>query len=519
MKLPDSYYSDIEREIIAGLPNEQERRAQNLRNIDYYQMRGAKLIPRRDAETDQDYKIRPKRSLPFTRRVIDVLCSKLYCPGPNRSIVDQDVASEWLDEAYTQNLINSLWQRADRMSTLNGMAAFQVSATGDRSRPIKIQLWTGRHEVVPFEHPDVANEIAAVVTIDHIDNRTRYTWWTEDFYRVYQTDKLLHGQTSGGRASKYVPALSGDNPYGIIPFSFVWYELPINGIDSVEGLGPFLVNLNESIDVEMSDMAQAVQMYHSPIAIAYDADVSWHPIVAPGKWMRVNSVPTDLERGPTPRLEYLQGNLDITGGWTNIRGVIDSQLEALGIPLTAYRMDSNTLPSGAALVAEQKPLMDYAMGRREPFRVYETGLARATLTVARAFYRQPGVTTRGQELILNLTWPAPTIDLPGPDRDTQDQDSLAMGLESRVMIVMRRFGLSRDQAIEHLQQCVEDEQEVTEMGMSLPPKGAAASPDQSEQTAIANGNGKVKAGVLAEDEFPEEAGEQEIADREARENT
>ena len=322
-KIADSFYADVEREILAGLRNEQDRRAQNLRNLDYYQMRGAKLIPRRDAETDQDYKIRPKRHLPFTHRVVNVLCSKLYCPGPNRSIVDQDAATEWLEQVYVQNLINSLWQKADRMSTLNGMSAFQVSATGDRNRPIKIQLWTGWHEVIPFENPDIANEIASVVTVDCVDNRTRYTWWTEDFFRVYQTEKLYPGQTSGGRSAQYDPSLSGDNPYGIIPFAFVWYELPLNGIDSVEGLGPFLSSLNETIDVEMCDMAQAVQMYHNPIPVAYDADVSWHPIVAPGKWMRVNSVPTDLERGPTPRLEYLQGNLDITGGWTNVRGVID----------------------------------------------------------------------------------------------------------------------------------------------------------------------------------------------------
>jgi hypothetical protein len=491
MKLADSYYKDIENEILLGLPLEQERRAQNLRNLDYYQLNGVKLIPRRDAETDQDYKIRPKRSLPFTRRVVDVLCSKLYCPGPNRSIVDQQGASEWLEQTYAHNLINSLWQRADRMSTLNGMAAFQVSATGNRNSPLKIQLWSGWHEVVPFEHPDIANEIGTVVTIDHFDNRTRYTWWTEEFYRVYQTEKLMPGQTAGGRASQYVPKLSGTNPYGVIPFAFVWYEMPLNGIDSVEGLGKFLSGLNETIDIEISDMAQAVQHYHIPIGIAYDADVSWHPIVAPGKWMRVNSVPTDLEQGPTPRKEYLQGNLDITGGWANIRGVIDSELEALGIPLTAYRMDSNTLPSGAALIAEQKPLMDYAVGRREPFRVYETDLARVALTVGRAFYKQPGLTTQGQDLILNLTWPSPTIDLPGPDRDTQDQDALAMGLESRVMIVMRRFGLTRDQAIEHLRQCIEDEQEVSAMGMSTPPTGsAAASPQEQEQAAMAEVNGK-----------------------------
>src|SRR5208337_3453703 len=87
--LPASFLADVEREILAGLPNEQERRAQCLRNLDYYQRRGAKLIPRRDAETDQDYRIRPKRHLPFTRRVVDVLASKLYCPGPSRQIVGQ----------------------------------------------------------------------------------------------------------------------------------------------------------------------------------------------------------------------------------------------------------------------------------------------------------------------------------------------------------------------------------------------------------------------------------------------
>ena len=47
------------------------------------------------------------------------------------------------------------------------------------------------------------------------------------------------------------------------------------------------------------------------------------------------------------------------------------------------------------------------------------------------------------------------------------------------MIVMRRFGMDREQAIEHLNQCVEDEQEVSEMGISLPPKGAPVNPEHT----------------------------------------
>jgi hypothetical protein len=503
--LPDSYLADVEREILAGLPNEQERRAECLRNMDYYHLRGAKLIPRRDAETDQDYRIRPKRHLPFTSRVVKVLASKLYAPGPNRVVVGQDAATKWLEQVCVQNLMNSLWQRADRMSTLNGMAAFQVSATGDPKRPLRVQLWAGWHEVIPLEHPDQANEVASVITVDCVDNRTRYTWWTDEFYRVYQTDKLRPGQTSGGRAAHFEPRLSGDNTYGIIPFSFVWYELPLNGIDSVEGLGGFLTSLNTTLDCECSDMAQAVQNYHDPLPVAFNADVGFAPIKASGKWVRVNSVPTDLERGPDPRLEYIQARIDTVGGIAHLRGVIDLELEGLGIPLTAWRMESATLPSGAALEAEQKPLVDYAIERREPFRVYETGFAKVALTVGGTFYGQQELVTAAADLDLNLTWPPASISLPGIDRDTDDQNSLAMGLESRVMIVMRRFGMSRDQAIEHLKQAIADEAELAGLGLTPPPKGAAAAPPAGPDPA-------------EDDELPTGQSAQSEGEQAAREN-
>ena len=208
--------------------------------------------------------------------MVNVLCSKLYNPGPGRRIAGDDAASEWLQGVYQDCLINALCQRADRMSTLNGLSAFQVAATGDPARPIKYQLWSGWHEVIPFELPGKANEIAAVVTIDCVDHLTRYTYWTDEFYRVYETDKIKPFQTTAGRTARLIK--DGENPYGVLPFAFVWYELPTSGVDSVHGLGEFLSELNGSIDVDLSDMAQAFQKYQCPTPVIYDGDVGWQPV-------------------------------------------------------------------------------------------------------------------------------------------------------------------------------------------------------------------------------------------------
>jgi hypothetical protein len=414
-----------------------------------------------------------------------------------------------LANVYRDNLINSLWQRADRMAHLNGYAAFQVAATGDPEKPIKYQLWCGYHEVIPFELPGKANEIAAVVTIDSVDEQTRYTLWTEDYYKTYETAKLMPGQTAGSRVAKYLPDQSGPNPYGVLPFAFVWYELPVSGVASVHGLGAFLSELNGTIDVEMTDMGQAVQHYHTPKGVIFDGDVSLQPIVKMGGWIRVNSVPTDLTSGPTPRLEYLQAALDITGGWANIRGVVDSELEALGVPLTAYRMDSATLPSGAALVAEQKPLQDYATERREPARKYEDDLKTVTFQVSGSYYGREDHTAAAK-LPLSLTWPAVTIDLPGPDQDTTDAASVAAGYESPLMVVQRRYGMTRDQALAHMQQVADDHKELATIMKDVIGSDSKPQPEPPDPAADpatkAGGNSGDDDGAGSDDSSDDEEG-------------
>ncbi|WP_165231390.1 hypothetical protein [Aquisphaera insulae] len=471
--LPDDFLSAIEGEILAGLPNEQGRREVCLRSAAYYALRGVDMIPHREAEDDADYRRRPKRSLPFARRVVTVLASQLYAPAPARSLPGHEGAADWLNAAYDAAQVNGVWQQVDRMSHLHGMAAIQVAATGDPARPLSFQVWSGWHEIVPYEAPWKANEVACCVTIDCADNRTRYTFWTPEFFRVYETDQLRPGQTAGGRLPRFRPELSGQNPYGVLPFAFAWFEPPTSGIDACGGLGPFLSAINSTLDVEASDLAQAVQEYHAPMGVAFDVDVAANPVRVMGRFARLASLPTDLEKSPPGRLEYLQADLDIEGGWTNIRSVIDSELEGLGVPVTSYRMGSKPLASGAALAIEQKPLADYATERRQPFRRYERDLAVASLAVGGTHYDRADLLAAAKEGRLSLAWPGAQVDLPGPERDAQDRAAIELGIESPVTIAMRRYGLTREQAIAHLAQVAADPGLVREaaarLGVPTPP--------------------------------------------------
>lgn len=488
--LDPAWLASIEREVQAGLPREQARRLVALNSMAYYRLRGAEKIPVRAGENDRDYQERPKRTIPFTRRVVRVLASKLYAPGPTREVVGDPGATEWLTAAYGDCHINSRWQQADRMSHLNGMCAFQVAASGDPKRPLKIQFWAGWHEIIPFEAPGRANEVAACVTIDAVDNQTTYTLWTRDQYLTYRTDKLADGQTAGGRVAKFVAEESGVNPYKCLPFAFVWYEPPDGGIDCVEGLGRFLSDLNGTIDIEISDMAQAMQKYHLPIPVAYDCDVETALLTKPGGFMHVvASVDGETANPSKPRLEYLQAQLDIEGGWSNIRGIIDSELEALNIPLTAYRMDSRTLPSGEALLQEQAPLIEYANERREPFRSYEAHLAKVCLMVGGTYYKRPDLLAAAKDVNLTLTWPPPSLSLPSVDRDQQDKTSLDLGLESRVMIVQRRYGMTRDQAVAHLKQAIDDEAELAKFGLQPVPGAVVDTPPDPAADPVTDANG------------------------------
>lgn len=486
------WYAALADEVAHGLPNEQDRRLRSITSQDYYRRRGAKLIERRPAETDQEFRTRIKRHTPVARRAIDIL-AKLYEQPPERTIDGDEAATRWLAEVYARTHADVMLQQAEAMSLLHGMCAIQVAATGVPARPIHLQLWSGWHEIVPFEAPGRANRVAACVTIDCCDNQTRYTLWTPERFDVFLTRKLESGQTSGGRVAAHVPAESGENPYGCLPFAFFWGELPSSGIDEQEGLGPFLSTWNHGLDVEASDLAQAVQKYHAPFPVAYGVDDDVTIVRRPGSFARIAGLDGEDEDAPEARLEYLQANLDIEAGLRNLSDMTESVLQALGVPLTAYSLESRALPSGEALLAEQKPLADFAKKRRPLALMVETDLARACLTVHGRWHANAPAASRGlspaaalraaEGLTLSLLWPVASIDLPSSERDREDRSAVAMGIESRLMVVMRRYGLSREQALRHVRRVAEDEAEIAKLmpGDEADPGDVAEESDVAEE--------------------------------------
>lgn len=467
-----AWLANLDRAVRAGLPLEQERRLQCLTNVKYYRLRGHEDIQARPAESEIDFRERPKLSLPFTRRVVNVLATKLYSPGPGREVAKRPDVTKWLERTYKQCHADTRWQRADVMQHLNGMCAIQVGATGDPDRPLTMQLWSGWHEIVPYEHPGRANEVAAVVTIDAEDQTTTYTLWTPQVRRVYRTEKLRPGQTAGGRTAELIE--DGPNPYGVLPFAFKWFEPLDGGVDAQVGLGPHLVRVNRVIDRQRSDMAQAVAKHHIPILTAKGVDVDALQVQRTTGVLHIEPDVLDAKNPVAPELAYLQSHLDIAGGIEYVRHVIDTELEALGLPMTAWRLDAGTLPSGEALIQEQAPMLEYAAERRPGFQGAEADLARVCLQVAGAYYGAPELAAAAEDLELVLTWPPVTLNLPSQARDDQDNHSVAAGFESRVQVVMRRFGFSRDQAEKHLEQVAKDEAWLASIGLAAPPAAAEA---------------------------------------------
>lgn len=477
----------IEREILHGLPNEKKRRDAARVAADYFALRGEQYVEKREAEDPGDYESRRKQAIPITRRIVRTLAKHLYRPGPVRQVQDDEAATDWLNEVYDDNLANSLWQRADAHALLAHASAFQVAATGDATRPLRLHLWQA-HEFAVY--PDVG-EPEAVVTVALEDHQRTYTLYTAEEIRVYRTRKWSEQKTNAA----VVPLKVGEmpNPYGVLPFAFVHAELPTAEF-WCGGIGDHLVTTEAAINDQVSDLALAIKRFLTPIGVAENCDVQLNPINKMGAFVVLMSKFAGLENIPPARLSYLQAQLDIVGAWHHIENEIYQQLDTLEIPRAAFRMDQPAAPSGVAILAEQLPLVEYAQERREPFRKYETDLGRACFAVYGAFYGDAHATALAADLPLVLTWPMPANPLPGPDRDASDQAALDMGMTSRVMLIQERYGLTRDQALARLRQIAKDKAEADAIDplpdpMALDAQGGQGGGFDNGQSAGSNGDG------------------------------
>lgn len=478
---PDSIDA-IEQLILKGLPDEHERLRVALVNKNYYDLKGWKHLGYHETETEFDKASRPHRCVGFLRKVIRTMC-RVYSPGPGRRVEDSDEADTAIAEIFEQEHANERLKEAERFAMLNKCSMIQVVATGEPDRPIRLQT-LGAHEFAVWCSDKEPDEPWAVCTITVISRSvTRYQLFTADEVRTY-----LATTQQGGKANEAprvqrdtTPGANGLNPYRTLPFVPVHHERPCGGFWDTVDVGDFLRRANWNIDRELSDLGNHVKLFMDAILYGWNIPVDWRPVIRPG-------VPVIIPRqfntvnSPDPMLGFMQPQLAVEQVWQDARNVADQVLTDLELPLSTARGEATTVESGIALIVEQTPLLHYLTERQPYFTEVETELVRVVLLVLGYYYARPGLVAVANSLRYTALWPEPVIPIPLPERNESDAFELENRIMSPIQLVSRRLKLTREQAVEHLQQVALDLNEYNDIMAGVePPAGQEPQPEEDDE--------------------------------------
>lgn len=529
----------IEKEIMRGLPSHAPRLASAYVHEQYLAGKCEEFIQRRTSEEWVDYVARPKRASRLTRKVCRTLSESLYSPGPTRKFETGDKSvDDWLNMVYETNHVTAIMQRADQKAVLNSTTALQVVCGGRLEKPVTVYLW-GAHEYQPFMYPTDPCMPWAIVTIQHefqyLDGirkgRLNFEAWSRDEHRVYETAWIAclpekgdyypndHYQHLFGNSARYIAKKSGKNPYGCLPFTFVHDELPVCSFWE-GGLGTPLCRANREIDRELSDLAQSIKYNLDPDRFLRNVAPGWRREKRPGGWQHLTPAQTNEDMGQhEPDAFVVQYQLPVEQVWLDIRNYADTTLEELDVPLTVVHDMQSVEVSGVALAIKRIPLTDRVRARQPAFTKYELDLVRTILTAAGNFYSQaaidwedPGMqmeTAISGEALLSVAeapkaeilWPEPQFSFPTPERDAQDEWEMQTGLKSLIDVAAQRYGSTREQAIERIEQVVKDNELLATI-LPPPPEPTVNPPTDPSKEPIgknepqpqpqpsANGNGK-----------------------------
>ncbi len=463
-------------EVEKGLRRHRPRLASAIENQAFYDLESDRYQPRREAETEFDFAGRPRRQSGFVQQAVDRLCEHTYNPGPQRTIIGDGLADSLLTHVYETNHIDCVMQHAEVQATLNDVCAVQVKCTNDPDRPVDLQIWGG-DEFTVFTDPEDPRQAFAVVTIDKQDDRTRYKVWFEDEVRTYLTDKYGTEKskiwTPGSKSAENTDLARlqkgspETNSYGCIPFAFLHYRAPVRQFWT-PGPGTFLRKAELRINDRLSELDELISKYGRPIGVFRNVSPTFTPEVGPGRFMRLCRGGTGYTgEGYTdagePSADYLQAQLAIEAIWLDLEKYIKQVATAVNLPYSALELQYDDAPSGISLIIKSAPLLTRARQRRPIYQLAEMCLARKVLTAAGNHYGHAGLVGQAKQLELILAWAEPRIPIPGPDRDQADEWEMQVGIKSRIAVCMERYGLNRDQAVEHIKQVAEDEEQVKQL--------------------------------------------------------
>ena len=340
-------------------------------------------------------------------------------------------------------------QHAETQSTLNDVCAIQVKATNDDEKPVDLQLWGG-DEFTVFTDPDDPRQAYAVVTIDKVDDATRYTLWFED--QVYTYLDTRYGDSriidKGQKSDKTVYLQKGipePNSYGCLPFAFLHYRAPVRQFWT-PGPGTFLRKAELRVNDRLSELDELISKYGRPIGVFRNVSPTFTPEVGPGRFMRLCRGGTGytgegFADGSDPDASYLQAELAIEAIWVDLEKFIKQVATAVNLPYTALELDYQDATSGIALIIKAAPLLTRARQRRPIYQLCEMDLAKKILICVGNHYSQFGLIESAKTLDVVMAWAEPRISIPDPQRDLLDEWMMQVGIKSRVQVCMERFGL------------------------------------------------------------------------------
>jgi len=472
-------------EVETGLEGETEAMDRARERKDFYDYDGKKYNKyfRRDSESWEDWHERSHRQSGFLRKCIDKLCANLYQPGPSRKWSEPS-GDEFLQGVYRQNHINALMLEADKLSTLNTVIAIQIDA-GDATlgydeegsplsdyavKPITYRLWE-QQNFWAWTSPDDDRVVEAVCVKDMYDTQVRYRLWSDTevwtFLTKLQQPGLKGGRpTSGGTAAELKTRKTHD--YGCLPFTFIHYDLPVNGFHSVKAPGNFLVTAEIAIDNRLMKTDESIDKHMNPLPWVKGADENLKIIKGPLRFLRLPREQgqfTDQGYQPGDHVEIgqLEMHIDVAGCWDDLDKYDRLSMEAVGLPLSSIRMEQMGVASGIALMVEQEPLLKRAEGRRSTFKVYECDLGKRTLTCAGNHYGKPALLKAAETGDHALAWPTPQLAVMTQDLFDLELQKVQQGVSSHIMLIMKTYNVGRDEALEIAKQIKEDAEELAKL--------------------------------------------------------
>jgi hypothetical protein len=465
---------DIESEVLAGLPNEKDR-LQDAYDQLRFSMACFDEYPTRTKDGRWKSGSTRRTSRVFAR-VVDILCRNLYKAQPTRKLADPE-AGEALARAYKRNAMGPKWKRADELTLITGFCAWKFEGTEDPANPLKVSLWGG-DEITYWADPDDPMDPIAVGVLDTYDNRRRCRLYTREEIVSYATSKGYNHPAWGGTAYKEVGRKA--NPYrtpegeGILPFSFCHWHFPTQRF-TTDGPGPGLRELNEHVNERLDRLGDAIFYLGRPVGIATGVDPAWTPPteIKPGDFVVLPNNEDVGGNGAPPTLAYLLPELQfVSADWADLNFYLDHTLEMHGVPPVLIRMIQSGARSGVSLQSEQLPLLTWVEGRRAEWAAYEDRAAFKSVQVAAAHLAANGLISEAaglwaplEDWQFTLRWPQLFVQLPGPERDREDDNRIAKGFASKVMILQERQDLTEAEALELMAKVKAQNDQLAAMGI------------------------------------------------------